>query len=43
MTWQLGVILLMHGIVDPLKASFNKISYTTDQVIHYITLLVYFV
>lgn len=43
MTWQLGVILLMHGIVDPLKASFNKISYTADQVIHYLTLLVYFI
>lgn len=43
MTWQLGVILLMHGIVDPLKASFNKISYTADQVIHYLTLFVYLI
>ena len=42
-TWQLGVILLMHCIVDPLKARFNKISYTTDQVIHYLTLLVYLI
>ena len=33
----------MHGIVDPLKASFNKISYTTDQVIHYLTLSVYMI
>ena len=43
MTWQLGVILLIHSIVDLLKASFNKISYTADQVIHYLTLLVYFI
>ena len=41
--WQLGVILLAHLIIDPLKARWKKISYTTDQVLHYLTLCVYLI
>jgi len=41
--WQLAVVLLAHLIVDPLKARWKKINYVTDQVIHYLTLAVYFI
>ena len=43
LTWQLSVIFVIHMIVDPLKARYGKISYLTDQIIHYLTLFVYFV
>lgn len=35
------IVFLMHLIVDPLKARYNKITYTQDQMIHYITALIY--
>ena len=41
--WQLGVLFLVHLIVDPLKARWKKINYVTDQVLHYLTLAVYFI
>ena len=34
-TWQLAVIFVTHMIVDPLKARWNKITYTQDQFFHY--------
>mgnify|MGYP000525181093 CR=1 FL=1 len=40
--WQLGVVFLTHCIIDPLKARYKKISYVTDQVLHYFVSLVYF-
>ena len=43
LTWQLSVIFVTHMIVDPLKARYGKINYLTDQIIHYLTLFVYFV
>ena len=43
LTWQLSVIFITHMIVDPLKARYGKINYLTDQIIHYLTLFVYFV
>ena len=42
LTWQLGVIFLTHWTIDPLKARYQKISYTTDQVLHYLISLIYF-
>ena len=42
-TWQVLVIFVMHIIIDPLKATYNKISYPVDQIIHYLTLLIYFI
>lgn len=42
LTWQLGVVFLTHCIIDPLKARYQKISYVTDQVLHYFISLVYF-
>ena len=40
-TWQLYVVLLAHLIIDPLKARYGKITYTQDQVLHYIVSLIY--
>lgn len=39
--WRLTVILATHIVIDPLKARWNKISYTQDQVLHYLIALVY--
>ena len=41
--WQLGFVLIAHLVIDPLKARWKKISYRTDQVLHYLTLAVYFI
>lgn len=40
-TWHLAVIFITHMLIDPMKARYNKISYTTDQVMHYLISLVY--
>lgn len=42
LTWQLGFIFVAHMITDPLKARYNKINYVTDQILHYVVALVYF-
>lgn len=39
--YKLIFILISHFIVDLLKAKFNKINYFTDQLIHYICMLIY--
>ena len=41
--WQLGVIFITHMFIDPLKARYGVINYTTDQVLHYLVLGVYFI
>ena len=41
--WRLGVLLAAHLIVDPLKARYKKINYVQDQLIHYVTMLIYLV
>jgi hypothetical protein len=41
--WQLLFIFVTHLIIDPLKARYNKINYVTDQVLHYLCALVYFI
>ena len=43
LTWQLSFIFIMHMIIDPLKARYNKINYITDQLLHYIVMLVYLI
>lgn len=40
-TWHLLFIFITHMIIDALKARYNKISYVTDQLLHYIVILVY--
>lgn len=42
-TWHLAVIFLTHCIIDTLKAWWQKINYPTDQILHYITLFIYFI
>ena len=41
LTWHLLFIFVTHLLVDQLKAKFNKINYVTDQLLHYIAMLVY--
>lgn len=41
LTWQLIFIFITHFVIDPLKARYNKINYVTDQLLHYIVMLVY--
>ena len=42
-TWQLAVIGILHFPIDALKARWGKISYTTDQILHYLLLGVYLI
>ena len=42
LTWQLQIIFIMHLLVDASKARYNYIGYVTDQVLHYLVTLVYF-
>jgi hypothetical protein len=42
-TWQLLGIFLTHIIIDASKARYKAIDYTTDQVLHYMVTLIYFV
>lgn len=39
-TWQIIIIYVVHVFTDSAKATFNKISYTQDQIIHYLTLVI---
>lgn len=41
--WQIFVLLAVHIVVDAMKARYQKINYVTDQVIHYVTLLIFLV
>lgn len=41
--WRLMFILVTHLVVDPLKARYKKINYVQDQIIHYVTMLIYLV
>lgn len=40
-TWHLAVIFVSHIIIDALKARYKKISYMTDQLLHYVITLIY--
>lgn len=41
LTWQLLFVFIMHFVIDPLKARYNKINYVTDHLLYYIVMLVY--
>lgn len=43
LTWQFSFIFITHMIIDLLKARYNKINYATDQILHYIVMLVYLI
>lgn len=35
-TWQLGLLLLYHFVIDAQKARYNKLGYFGDQLLHYL-------
>lgn len=35
--WRIVILFVVHIVVDPLKARWNKTTYFQDQVIHYAT------
>ena len=37
------LLTVVLAIIDPLKARYGVINYTTDQILHYLTLGVYFI
>ena len=40
-TWQLIYIFMVHIVTDAAKARYEKINYTTDQIVHYLAALSY--
>lgn len=43
LSWQIIFIFFGHYIIDTMKARFHKINYRTDQLLHYLLLILYFV
>lgn len=43
LSWAVAVSFAAHFIVDNLKARHKKINYSTDQVIHYLTALLFLI
>jgi hypothetical protein len=43
LTWQLMAIFVTHIVIDASKARYKAIDYTTDQLLHYMITLIYFV
>lgn len=43
LSWKILFLFIVHMIVDPLKARWNKTTYVQDQVIHYLTMLIYLI
>lgn len=41
--WRLLIIFASHIVIDALKARFHRISYITDQLLHYLVLMIYVV
>lgn len=41
LVWQLPVLLASHIVIDALKARYKKLSYSQDQLLHYLILLLY--
>ena len=41
--WQLIPLFILHIIIDLLKAKYKLIPYWLDQVLHYLTCLLYFI
>ena len=42
-SWRIYLLIFIHLYVDSLKARFNKINYFQDQLVHYLTLLIFLV
>lgn len=43
LVWQLIPLLILHIVIDLLKARYKLIPYWLDQVLHYATCLLYFI
>ena len=43
LSWKILFLFTAHMIVDPLKARWNKITYVQDQLIHYLTMIIYLI
>jgi hypothetical protein len=43
LTWQLMAIFMTHIVIDASKARHKAIDYTTDQLLHHMITLIYFV
>ena len=41
--WQTIFIFASHIFIDALKARYKKITYTTDQILHYVVACSYFI
>lgn len=41
--WRLLIVLITHIVIDIMKARYKKINYITDQILHYIVMLIYFI
>lgn len=41
--WKILFLFTVHMIVDPLKARWNKTTYFQDQVIHYLSMVIYLI
>ena len=41
--WQYPVLLVSHFVIDARKARYDKLSYTQDQLLHYLIGLMYLV
>ena len=41
--WQLGIITVFHFPIDAAKATYNRISYICDQILHYMLCLIYLI
>lgn len=41
--WKILFLFAVHIIVDPLKARWNKTTYVQDQIIHYLTMVIYLI
>ena len=39
--WRLYIIVVIHFIVDALKARYKRIGYVTDQMLHLATMFMY--
>lgn len=43
LSWKIFFLFAVHMIVDPLKARWNKTTYVQDQLIHYLTMVIYLI
>lgn len=40
--WRIFALFVAHIVVDPLKARYGKITYVQDQILHYLTIFIFY-